>query len=366
MGNGNNMGILPSEARRIDGCVRVWGALLGVTLGLLMNIASAAANSASAALGRGDYTAAFAIFSAHAEGGDPIAQNNLGVLYLQGRGTQRDYGYARVWFERAAQRGLAGAMYNLGIMYLRGYGMSKAPAIAAHWLEQAAMAGDREAQFSLGLLFYRGEGVARDLGQARAWFTRAADQGLPDAAYNLAVMQLQGQGGTTDAAQAAAYLERSQHDSERSALLLAQLKLERRDDPAAVKAARDLLKRLADSGNPEAQFHLGMAHVLGQGMPRDFEEGRFWLQQAARQGLGVAQLNLGNIYVRGLGTDPDLIQAWSWFSLGAANGESAAAASLVALRGKLNAEQIARAETLTAELRAKHTAILSNAPNTAN
>ncbi|MGD9604095.1 MAG: tetratricopeptide repeat protein [Gammaproteobacteria bacterium] len=311
-------------------------------------------NDAGAALARGDYAAAYRAFAARAERGDPVAQNNLGVLYLKGRGTPRDFGSARVWFEQAAAQGLPGAKHNLGMMYLRGYGMTPDPVEAARWLTAAAEDGDREAQFFTGLLHYRGEGVARDAAVARRWFTRAADQGLPSAVYNLAVMQVAGEGGARDEQQAVTYLEKHRHTSEPLAILLSRIHLAHADDPRRGDAALAILKPLAEGGSPEAQFELGMMYVAGRGVARDLEEGRFWLQQASRLGFGPAQLNLGSLYARGLGVTPDPVEATVWFTLAAANGESLAAQYLNVVQDELSGEDRARAEQQVAAFREKH------------
>ena len=97
-----------------------------------------AAESGQAAIQRGNYGAAAAQFMFKAGEGDPVAQNNLGVLYLKGRGVAQDYALARSWFEKAAAGPLAGAMFNLGIMYLRGYGIETDLAISTNWFERGA------------------------------------------------------------------------------------------------------------------------------------------------------------------------------------------------------------------------------------
>ncbi|MSR14458.1 MAG: sel1 repeat family protein [Gammaproteobacteria bacterium] len=314
----------------------------------------AAVSDAAAAMARGDYAAAVAAFALGADRGDPIAQNNLGVLYLQGKGIGQDYGYARQWFEQAAANGLPGAMHNLGIMHLRGYGMSKDPIAGARWLEQAATAGDREAQFFTGLLYYKGEGVGQNYAQAEVWFTRAADQGVVAAAFNLAVLLLEGQSGHRDEKLALSYLERFEQQDEQVANLLAQVYSQDRQHPLQAARGLELFKRLAEGGYPPAQFQLGMHYVFGPKATANPEEGRFWLQQAARLGSAEAQLNLGNLYLQGIGTSADPVAAYAWYSLAAANNDPVAARKVEDLKGKLTESEIAGAEVTVTALREKH------------
>ncbi len=49
--------------------------------------------------------------------GDATAQNNLGVMYNNGRGVPRDDKTAVKWWTLAAEQGDASAQHNLGFMY---------------------------------------------------------------------------------------------------------------------------------------------------------------------------------------------------------------------------------------------------------
>jgi len=329
----------------VGSCLTLWFCYAGE---------AGAADLARAALARGDESAAFDQFLRRAENGDPIAQNNVGVLFLKGRGTGRDFGEARRWFQAAADKGLPGAMHNLGVLYLRGHGTQSDPAQAAEWFTKAAELGDADAQFYLARLLYEGEGMAQDLSGARHWFTRAADQGLPAAGFNVALMLLRGQGGAPDEAQALAYLQPLAAENETARLLIAQIHLIHAADPARAALALADLRPLAEAGNPEAQYHLGMMLILGQGLARDYEEGRFWLQQASRAGFVPAQVNLAGLYERGLGVAPDPVEAVAWYEIAVSNGDAAAAIVLARLREDLSPPERARAEALTVELRARH------------
>ena len=51
-----------------------------------------------------------------AEAGDAEAQNNLGLMYFNGRGVAQDEAEAVAWYRRAAEQGFANAQYNLGAL----------------------------------------------------------------------------------------------------------------------------------------------------------------------------------------------------------------------------------------------------------
>lgn len=116
-----------------------------------------------------------------AEAGDAIAQYNLGVLYNEGIGTQRNYHEALKWFRMAADQGDADAQNNLGIMYYEGQGVGKNYSQAFHWYTLAAEQGHVAAQYNLGIMYEQGIGTQKDRAKAKQWYRRAADQGYQPA-----------------------------------------------------------------------------------------------------------------------------------------------------------------------------------------
>ncbi len=77
---------------------------------------------------------------------------------------------------------------------------------------------------------------------------------------------------------------------------------------------------LADQGDTNAQFMLGLMYVEGRGVPQDYAEALKWYRLAAAQGDAVAQLNLGVMYDNGRGAPQDYAEAVRWYSLAAEQG----------------------------------------------
>jgi len=77
-----------------------------------------------------------------AEHGDLNAKNNLGLMYFQGWGVQRDYVEAAKWWRQAAEQGHKKAQANLGIMYAKGLGVPQNIVASYMWAELSASAGD--------------------------------------------------------------------------------------------------------------------------------------------------------------------------------------------------------------------------------
>lgn len=72
---------------------------------------------------------------------------------------------------------------------------------------------------------------------------------------------------------------------------------------------------LAEAGDPDAQYQLGIMYYRGEGVMQDYREAADWYQGAAEQGDTEAQLNLGLMYAQGLGVKQDYVQAYRWFGL---------------------------------------------------
>ncbi len=125
--------------------------LLALTASLLAAAVGAAESldDGIAALERGDFVAAAAMFQGPAAKGDALAQYDLGTLYQQGRGVPEDYLEAARWYRLSAAQGNAQAQRNLGAIYRDGLGVPPDPALAQvvayMWLNLAAGSGAPEA-----------------------------------------------------------------------------------------------------------------------------------------------------------------------------------------------------------------------------
>jgi hypothetical protein len=91
---------------------------------------------------KGDYATAAKEWRPLAEGGDPIAQFNLGLLYLDGHGVPQSPAEAASWFRRAAEQDYVPAQHNLGAMYGTGQGVKRDLIQAYKWLNICAAKGN--------------------------------------------------------------------------------------------------------------------------------------------------------------------------------------------------------------------------------
>ena len=79
----------------------------------------------------------------------------------------------------------------------------------------------------------------------------------------------------------------------------------------------DALRALAEAGDAQARFDLGIAYDIGEGVPEDDAEAVRWFRLAADQGHARAQFNLGFMYANGAGVPQDYVLAYMWFNLAA-------------------------------------------------
>ncbi|NDB94747.1 MAG: sel1 repeat family protein [Verrucomicrobia bacterium] len=73
------------------------------------------------------------------------------------------------------------------------------------------------------------------------------------------------------------------------------------------------LQQQADSGDADAQFHVGDCYFFGLGIPKDQRKGVNWYRKAAEAGQMQAQFNLGGCLHEGLGIEPNLMEAIQWW-----------------------------------------------------
>jgi TPR repeat protein len=153
-----------------------------------------------------DYAKARSLYQKAANLGEPAAMTNIGILFRNGYGVQRDYTTARIWFEKAAAKGEPSAMYNIGRLYTFGEGVQRDYATARSWYEKAAAMGSAAAMNNLGVAYSNGHGVAQSDAIARSWYEKAAAKGSQIAMRNVALFYARGRGGPINPQGAARHL----------------------------------------------------------------------------------------------------------------------------------------------------------------
>jgi TonB family protein len=120
---------------------------------------------------------------------------------------------------------------------------------------------------------------------------------------------------------------------------------EQRDFATALKEWR----ALADRGDAEAEFWLGVMYEHGEGVAEQPMEAMNWYRKSAEQAYARAQYALGMIYAEGRGVLQHYIEAHMWLNLASANGEVDAPKQRDKLAEKMSPTQIAEAQRLARE-----------------
>ena len=90
---------------------------------------------------------------------------------------------------------------------------------------------------------------------------------------------------------------------------------------------RDLFDRayhLAEKGDIDAQFNVGVKYHCGRGVGKDLNLACYWYFKAAEDGHAKAQCSIGQMYVAGLGVEKDYSEALEWFMESSNQGEARA------------------------------------------
>ena len=86
------------------------------------------------------------------------------------------------------------------------------------------------------------------------------------------------------------------------------------------------------------------------GPQSDPAEAAKWYRLAAEQGFARAQHNLGLMYANGTGVPQDDVLAYAWLNLAVEQGNELASENKDKLRTRMTANQMARAQDLSATL----------------
>ena len=256
------------------------------------------------------------------------AQYNLGRMYARGVGVRQSEQLAASWYRQAAEKGFGPAQTELALRYEQAMGLPRDLEKAASWYRNAAAQGEAVAQYNLGALYARGDGALPDYAAAAELFRQAADKGLPQAQHNLARMYDAGIGVEQDSAKAGQLYDLASaqgYAGEPDVIDTASLDAPE-PEPAAeappsrtspqlrVRLAGELdlppeLQNLRDLLPEPANFQAGVSAYRSG----DFDMALAQFSALAEDGDPNARYNLGIMYARGHGVDQDVTEATNWF-----------------------------------------------------
>jgi putative methionine-R-sulfoxide reductase with GAF domain len=122
------------------------------------------------------------------------------------------------------------------------------------------------------------------------------------------------------------------------------------------------LRKLAEKGDPTAQFSMGAHYATGDDVPQDYAEAVRWFSMAAEQGHVVSQATLGAYYWAGRGVPQDLVKAYFWSVLAQAGGDEASKYRVSVLASRMTHAQVAEAEQQANDWIKEHQSVSQNSP----
>ncbi|TDJ19974.1 MAG: hypothetical protein E2O62_01740 [Gammaproteobacteria bacterium] len=306
--------------------------------------------------------------------GNANAQYQLGALFYQGKGVQRDFVQAFLWYRRAAQQGHADAQYSLGNMYLMGEGIKQDDYQARQWYEKASEQGHGSAQHNLEslqriaiaepepepktdydqqnnlLLEQDEEGLEEKPEDKKGFFSKLFGKGDDNEEDELIITDEAVEATERSNDQISVDNTASTRDSAKS-IYEKGLAYEFGEGVAqSYSTAFEYFNKSAEQNHAPAQYKMGLAYAYGQGTEKDPVSAAEWYQKSAIQGYALAQRTLGTLYMAGDGVEQNKPLALAWYDILADNGNVMDIHRRDALKEKLTPDEIDEASELKREL----------------
>lgn len=114
--------------------------------------------------------------------------------------------------------------------------------------------------------------------------------------------------------------------------------------------ALDILQPLAASGDPYAQYTIGVMYDDGRGVPKNLKLAHIWYLRAARNGLADAQFMAGMFYAVGRGRPQEVVRAYVWLDLAAAGEFPHAERARDQEMGEMTPAELHRAQAMAVKM----------------
>lgn len=222
-----------------------------------------------------------------ANAGKPEAQDDLGDVYNGGYDNlniQPDAQKALYWYQKAIEQDYSVAMVDLGLCYSAGGCLPQDDIKAAELFRRAAEKGDERGQYLLSNEYQEGDGVEQNDIEAFNWCLKSAEQSFVPSMTRLGEYYFYGIGTDQNFEKAVEWLNKASYDGDKDAQYLLGLcyelgygidksymdaimlyKASSEQNHEKAQEAKDRLQsymeKMADEGNPEYQYELGLYYI---------------------------------------------------------------------------------------------------------
>lgn len=267
---------------------------------------------------------------------NPVALNNLALMYQQGTRVVKNIDTAINLYKQAAESGEFSAFLNLGNIYFYEEDFDgKDELLGFYYFQKAHENGVVSGTVSLGTIYYNGRFVEKDYEKSYALFSEAANSENPEACYMLAIQYQEGKGVNVDYKKMIELFEKSANKNYTPALqqlgliyyfgyynfevdftksftfFLEAYKLGDKSYPALYlsllyfnpnflyRSNDEGLKYLIESvntNNKEAMYFIGDYYYYGKYLSKNANLGIKWLEKSFNSGFVQAGNKLGWMY----------------------------------------------------------------------
>ena len=267
-----------------------------------------------------------ALLQRAAQGGETLAQEQLGRFYYEGIYAPQSMAGALRWFSAAAEGGAPFAQAWLGEMLNTGNGLPKDPTTALVWYGKAAEGGYLPALTILTEAALNASAPPETIEALLRHWRAAAERGDPLAQRMMGDFTLKGVGTEASTADAVGWLRKAADQGDRSAkVMLAGLYLKGQAEPRPGEDPIGMLREAAAEGDADAQYNLGVCYRQGMRVDVDLVQAETSFRQAAAAKHRSAQLALAELLAS---TPPDTLEraaeAAGWYGEAAQGGSGKA------------------------------------------
>ncbi len=267
------------------------------------------------------------------DAGDVNAMFNLGILYANGQGTEKDAEQAINLYRRAAEAGLAAAQHNLGLAYYQGLGLEKSADRAKIWWERAAQQDHAQAQFNLGAMLWNGDGIEKNESEALKWFRKSSSsgnkqaQGFLDRLFERMSFNILPDSNTTsdnsdkpsgtDSSEKQPLTKKTTESTQPNLFQLGKKAFDKED----YQTALEHWLIASQQGNRGAQYYVAHLYENGLGVTKSPGKAVQWYEKSAKNGQAQAQYQMAQYYLSGEVVDKNDTLALFWMQSAADNND---------------------------------------------
>lgn len=209
------------------------------------------------------------------------AENDLGLLYLNGKELEKNETLGAALLEKAASKEIGQSEYHMAFCYMNGIGVEQNPGKGISYYQKSWYHGNGKAAVALGMRYETGNSVRKDEKKAYLLYKKAADAGETEAMAHAGDCLYEGRGARKDRTAALRLYRKSAGAGDAYALTrLGQIAFEKQEWTEAFSCFLHAAKRRF----PTAQYLTGLCLIKGLGVAENRENGILWLRQAAQNG----------------------------------------------------------------------------------